>query len=213
MSRSNVNCRTDTGSRASGCAGNLARRANEVVPDGLSSLGAQSWMNLTDSPEDTVRISTRSATEPGHPIGLILCAVSTTRLPFSRLQLFDFLRDIQNSAQPTQGPSSSSQIAEYVMRESYSNECESVIAYSTMEVRRVLGRTDPSTNPILPLGFVMVPINQTSCSTAECSTSTGNIRQNPDCLLTVGIQALASTNPDDDLNLDAAITIHSKMMI
>ncbi|KAK1386251.1 hypothetical protein POM88_023986 [Heracleum sosnowskyi] len=207
-------------------------------------------MNLTDSPEDTVRISTRSATEPGQPIGLILCAVSTTRLPFSGLQLFDFLRDIQNRAQimegrsignsihelihianggshsgncislfqidhaqPIQGPSSSSQIAEYVLQESYSNECESVIAYSTMEVGRVLGRTDPSTTPILPLGFVMVPINQTSCSTAECSTSTGNIRQDPDCLLTVGVQALASTNPDDDLNLDGAITIHSKMMI
>ncbi|KAK1386198.1 hypothetical protein POM88_023937 [Heracleum sosnowskyi] len=119
-------------------------------------------MNLTDSPEDTVRISTRSATEPGQPIGLILCAVSTTKLPFSRLQVFDFLRDIQNRAQIMeggsignsihelthianggshsgncislfridhgQGPSSYSQIAEYVLQESYINECESVIA-------------------------------------------------------------------------------------
>ncbi|KAK1387586.1 hypothetical protein POM88_015764 [Heracleum sosnowskyi] len=94
--------------------------------------------------------------------------------------------------QPMQGPSSSSQIAEYVLQESYINKFESVVAYSTMEVGGVLGRTDQSTTPILPLGFVI-------------------LNQDPGCLLTVGVQALASTNPDDDLNLDAAITIHSKL--
>ncbi|KAK1387591.1 hypothetical protein POM88_015769 [Heracleum sosnowskyi] len=225
----------------------LAKRMMRAFCVSLSSLGSQSWMNLTDSPEDTVRISTRSATEPGHPIGLILYAVSTTRLPCSRLQVFDFLRDIQNRAQitegrsngnsiheltyienggshpgncislfridhhPPRGPSSSRQIAKYVLQESYSSKCESVVACTTLEVgSTMLDSIDPSAIPILPLGFVMVPAPQTN-SSAECSTSTANIRQDSGCFLTVGLQTLASTNPSDDLNLSSAIDIHSRL--
>lgn len=100
---------------------------------------------------------------------------------------------------PMQGPSSSSGIAEYVLQESYSNISESVVAYTTLEMDgAVLGRTDPST-PILPHGFVIVPETETN-STPDSG-----------CLLTIGLQTLASTNPNDNFKLFSAYAFQRQL--
>ena len=79
---------------------NLAKRMMRTFCVGLSSsCSGQSSISLSDSPEDPVRISTRSATEPGHPIGLILSAASTTWQSYSHHQVFDLLRDEHRGAQ------------------------------------------------------------------------------------------------------------------
>ncbi|KAJ0733406.1 putative homeobox-leucine zipper protein GLAB [Helianthus annuus] len=49
----------------------------------------QSWTTLSDSVEETVRITTRKVTEPGQLNGLILTAVSTTWLPYPHYQVLD----------------------------------------------------------------------------------------------------------------------------
>lgn len=77
---------------------NLAKRMMRSFFDSISSSGGQ-WMAVSDFPEDTVRISTRRATEAGHPIGLIIGAASTTWLPYSHLQVFDLLGDGGRRAQ------------------------------------------------------------------------------------------------------------------
>ncbi|KAJ1436402.1 putative homeobox-leucine zipper protein HDG5 isoform X1 [Sesbania bispinosa] len=65
----------------------------------MSTSGGQSWTTISNSPEDTVRITTRKTKEPGQPNGVILGAVSTTRLPYPQTKVFDLLRDERHRSQ------------------------------------------------------------------------------------------------------------------
>lgn len=77
----------------------LAQRMIRTFCVNMSTSSSQSWTALSDSLEDTVRITTRKVTEHGQPNGVILSAVSTTWLPYSHSQVFDLLRDERRRAQ------------------------------------------------------------------------------------------------------------------
>lgn len=72
---------------------NVAQRMVRLFSLHITSACGQSWTALSDSVEDTVRITTRKVTEPGQRNGLILTAVSTIWLPHPHYQVFDLLRD------------------------------------------------------------------------------------------------------------------------
>ena len=78
---------------------NLAQRMVRMFSLHITGSCGQSWTALSDSVEDTVRITTRKVTEPGQPNGLILTAVSTTWLPHHHSQVFDLLRDERRRSQ------------------------------------------------------------------------------------------------------------------
>lgn len=78
---------------------NLAQRMIRTFCVNISGACGQSWTALSDSADDTVRITTRKVTAPGHTNGLILSAVSTTWLPYSHYQVFDLLRDERHRVQ------------------------------------------------------------------------------------------------------------------
>lgn len=78
---------------------NLAQRMIRTFCLNISTSCGQSWTALSDSADDTVRITTRKVVDPGQPNGLILSAVSTTWLPYQHNQVFDFLRDERRRAQ------------------------------------------------------------------------------------------------------------------
>ena len=80
----------------------LAQRMIRTFCVNISSSSGLIWTALSDSPDDTVRITTRKISEPGQPNGLILCAVSTTWLPYSHCQVFDLLRDERRRSQVRQ---------------------------------------------------------------------------------------------------------------
>lgn len=77
----------------------LAQRMIRTFSVNISTSGGQSWTALSDSPEDTVRITTRKVVEPGQPNGVILSAVSTTWLPYPHYRVFDLLRDERRRSQ------------------------------------------------------------------------------------------------------------------
>lgn len=60
-------------------------------------LGASSyhiWNKVPSKTGDDVRVASRkNLNDPGEPLGVILCAVSSVWLPVSHQALFDFLRD------------------------------------------------------------------------------------------------------------------------
>lgn len=141
----------------------LAQRMIRTFCANISTSGGQSWTALSDSPDDTVRITTRKITEPGQPNGLILSAVSTTWLPYPHNQVFDLLRDehrrcqlevlsngnslhevahIANGSHPgncisllrINVASNSSQHVELMLQESCTDQSGSLVVYSTMEV-------------------------------------------------------------------------------
>lgn len=78
---------------------NLAQRMIRTFGVNISSSSGQSWTALSESSDDTVRITTRKITEPGQPNGVILSAVSTTWLPHPHFHVFDLLRDERRRAQ------------------------------------------------------------------------------------------------------------------
>lgn len=78
---------------------NLAQRLVRTFCLNITGSCGQSWTALSDSMEDTVRITTRKVTEPGQPNGLILTAVTTTWLPHPHYQVFDLLRDERRRSQ------------------------------------------------------------------------------------------------------------------
>lgn len=77
----------------------LAQRMIRTFSLNISTSGGQSWTALSDSPDDTVRITTRKIVEPGQPNGVILSAVSTTWLPYPHYRVFDLLRDERRRSQ------------------------------------------------------------------------------------------------------------------
>ncbi|KAJ6347764.1 hypothetical protein OIU76_004285 [Salix suchowensis] len=85
----------------------LAQRMIRTFSLNISTSSGQSWTGLSDSYDDTVRITTRKITEPGQPNGVILSAVSTTWLPYPHYQVFDFLRDEHRRSQDGNGHNNS----------------------------------------------------------------------------------------------------------
>ncbi|KAF8412784.1 hypothetical protein HHK36_000754 [Tetracentron sinense] len=144
----------------------LAQRMIRTFCINISTSGGQSWTALSDSSDDTVRITTRKNTEPGQPSGVILTAVTTTWLPFSHHNVFDLLRDerrrsqldvlssghslhevahIANGSHPgncisllrVNAASNSSQNVELMLQESCTDQSGSLIVYSTVDVDAV----------------------------------------------------------------------------
>ncbi|GAA0141627.1 homeodomain transcription factor [Lithospermum erythrorhizon] len=109
----------------------------------------------------------------------------------------------------------SSQRVELMLQESSTDESGSLVVYTTVNVEAIqeaMTGQDPSCIPLLPLGFVIVPMNHPANSNAsgEGQSSGKTPVAEPGCLLSVGLQVLTSTLPTAKLNLSSvnAITHH-----
>ncbi|KAK4797353.1 hypothetical protein SAY86_029679 [Trapa natans] len=211
----------------------LAQRMIRTFCTNMSTSGDQSWTALSDSGDDTVRITSRKVLEPGQPNGVILAAASTTWLPYPHYQVFDLLKDerrrsqldllsngsslhevahMANGSHPgncvsllrVNVSSNSSQHVELMLQESCTDHSGSLVVYSTIDVDSVqlaMNGEDPSRIPLLPIGFSIVP--------AACPESNGQDSLVSGCLLTVGLQVLASTTPTAKLNLSSITAINN----
>lgn len=215
---------------------NLAQRMIRTFCLNLSTSYGQSWTALSDSADDTVRITTRRVTEPGQPNGLILSAVSTTWLPFQHKQVFDFLRDerlraqldvlsngnslnevahIANGSNPgncisllrINVASNSSQSVELVLQESCSDESGSLVVYATIDVDAIQMAMNGEDPSCIPL----LPMGFVITPMPHPTNDEGNPKPataDPGCLLTVCLQVLASTMPNAKLNLSSVTAIN-----
>ncbi|VAH05617.1 unnamed protein product [Triticum turgidum subsp. durum] len=227
----------------------LSQRMVTAFCANISASGSQSWTALSDSTEDTVRITTRKNTEPGQPSGVILTAVSTSWLPFSHQQVFELLADeqqrcqleilsnggslhevahIANGSHPRNcisllrinSASNSSQNVELLLQESSIHpDGGSLVVFATVDVDAIqvtMSGEDPSYIPLLPMGFAIFPATSPSPG-ATSSDTTSNGESSPGnadepatgCLLTVGMQVLASAVPSAKLNLSSVTAINS----
>ncbi|CAL4940783.1 unnamed protein product [Urochloa decumbens] len=226
----------------------LSQRMITTFCANISASGSQSWTALSESTEDTIRVTTRKNTDPGQPSGVILTAVSTSWLPFSHQQVFELLADeqqrcqleilsnggslhevahIANGSHPRNcisllrinAASNSSQNVELLLQESSTHpDGGSLVVFATVDVDAIqvtMSGEDPSYIPLLPLGFAIFPA--TNPSPAATSASSGNGESSPGipdepasgCLLTVGMQVLASAVPSAKLNLSSVTAINS----
>nr|A2ZAI7.2 RecName: Full=Homeobox-leucine zipper protein ROC3; AltName: Full=GLABR 2-like homeobox protein 3; AltName: Full=HD-ZIP protein ROC3; AltName: Full=Homeodomain transcription factor ROC3; AltName: Full=Protein RICE OUTERMOST CELL-SPECIFIC 3 [Oryza sativa Indica Group] len=247
----------------------LSQRMITTFCANISASGTQSWTALSDSTQDTIRVTTRKNTEPGQPSGVILTAVSTSWLPFTHQQVFELLADeqqrcqleilsnggslhevahIANGSHPRNcisllrinAASNSSQNVELLLQESSTHpDGGSLVVFATVDVDAIqvtMSGEDPSYIPLLPLGFAIFPATSPSPAAAptissSTTTTTGNgngetsstpprnsssNNNNADellppngCLLTVGMQVLASAVPSAKLNLSSVTAINS----
>ena len=113
--------------------------------------------------------------------------------------------------------SNSSQHVELMLQEGCTDQSSSLVVYSTIEVDAIqlaMSGEDPSRIPILPLGFVIVPVELSSDDNATANGSspipTSGTRK-PSCLLTVGLQVLVSTIPSAKLSISSVTAIHNHL--
>uniref|UniRef100_A0A0E0MB47 Homeobox domain-containing protein n=1 Tax=Oryza punctata TaxID=4537 RepID=A0A0E0MB47_ORYPU len=243
----------------------LSQRMITTFCASISASGSQSWTALSDSTEDTIRVTTRKNTAPGQPSGVILTAVSTSWLPFTHQQVFELLADeqqrcqleilsnggslhevahIANGSHPRNcisllrinAASNSSQNVELLLQESSTHpNGGSLVVFATVDVDAIqvtMSGEDPSYIPLLPLGFAIFPATSPSpaaptISSSTTTTTTGNAETSSTpprnssnnsadelmppngCLLTVGMQVLASAVPSAKLNLSSVTAINS----
>uniref|UniRef100_A0A2P2NVM4 HD-Zip IV C-terminal domain-containing protein n=1 Tax=Rhizophora mucronata TaxID=61149 RepID=A0A2P2NVM4_RHIMU len=119
-----------------------------------------------------------------------------------------------------------------MLQESCIDQSGSLVVYTTIDVNSIqlaMNGEDPSCIPLLPLGFVIVPMESFGSNTN--STSSGNDvnegnsipmlrsqdgnngQNNPSagCLLTVGLPVLASTIPSAKINLSTVTAINTHL--
>nr|APR73264.1 homeobox protein 1 [Artemisia annua] len=214
---------------------NLSQRMLRMFCLHITGSCGQSWTALSDSVEDTVRITTRKVTEPGQPNGLILTAVSTTWLPHHHSQVFDLLRDerrrsqldilsngnplqevahIANGSHPGNSisllrvnvASNSSQNVELVLQESCTDDSGSLVVYSIVNVDDIkLTMNGENPSCIALLPHGFVITPVTQNPNGDINTT----ESGGGCLLTVGLQVLANSLPTAKLNLSSANTVNN----
>ncbi|KAJ9549609.1 hypothetical protein OSB04_022152 [Centaurea solstitialis] len=186
---------------------NLAQRMVRLFCVNITGSCGQSWTALSDSVEDTVRITTRKVTETGQPHGLILTAVSTTWLPHPHYQVFDLLRDerrrsqldvlsngnplqevahIANGSHPgncisllrVNVASNSSQNVELVLQESCTDDSGSLVAYSIVDVDAIKLTMNGEDPSCIPLlPLGFVIVPAPQNPTAATTTTAGNLTE------------------------------------
>lgn len=113
--------------------------------------------------------------------------------------------------------SNSSQHVELMLQESCTDQSGSLVVYATIDVDSIqlaMSGEDPSCIPLLPIGFSIVPVGSTTndhpAPPPEDGTAAAAV-VNSGCLLTVGLQVLASTIPSAKLNLSSVTAINNHL--
>lgn len=99
---------------------------------------------------------------------------------------------------------------ELMLQESCIDNSGSLIVYSSVDVdsiQHAMNGEDPSGIPLLPLGFSIIPVNYPD----QVEGISVNSHPLPSCLLTVGIQVLASNVPTAKPNLSTVTTINNHL--
>lgn len=112
--------------------------------------------------------------------------------------------------------SNSSQHVDLVLQESCTDHSGSLLVYSTVDVDSVqlaMNSEDSSCIPLLPVGFSIVPAACPSPvpGSSDAILSPPEIQNGPTlgCLLTVGLQVLASTIPATKISLSSITDVNT----
>ncbi|RZR97579.1 hypothetical protein BHM03_00026804 [Ensete ventricosum] len=116
----------------------------------------------------------------------------------------------------TQAASNSSHSVELLLQESGTHPSGgSIVVYATIDVDAVqvaMSGEDPSYIPLLPTGFVISPAAPASAIISNSSSCSGDGSASTiGCLLTIGMQVLASAVPSAKLNLSSVTAINNHL--
>uniref|UniRef100_A0A7N0UJ37 Uncharacterized protein n=1 Tax=Kalanchoe fedtschenkoi TaxID=63787 RepID=A0A7N0UJ37_KALFE len=203
-----------------------------------TSTNSQQCTTLAGSNESQVRLTVRkTATDPGQPNGLVLCAATSIWLPVSPQNAFNFLRDwdvlskggaVQEVAHISCGShpgnyisilraSDPSQNNMVILQECCIDSWGSLIVYSPVEIPEInmaVSGGDPSCIPLLPSGFMISPDGRSEIAHLSEASSTSSSRhssmtKSSGSLITIGFQILAGSSPVAKLDMESVTTVNN----
>lgn len=215
----------------------LAQRMTRNFCRALGASSYHTWNKAPGKTGDDIRIASRkNLNDPGEPLGVILCAVSSVWLPVSHHILFDFLRDetrrneweIMVNGGPAQtivnlakgqdrGNAVTIQAMKpkensmWILQDSCTNAYESTVVYAPVDIsgmQSVMTGCDSSNFAILPSGFSILPDGLESRPLVISSRQEEKSTEGGS-LLTIAFQILTSNSPTDKLSLDSVESVNT----
>lgn len=215
----------------------LAQRMVNNFCASISSSHGHRWTTLSGMNEVGVRVTVHKSMDPGQPNGVVLSAATTIWLSVSPQTIFNFFKNdrtrsqwdvlsdgnpvqevahITNGSHPGNAISvlrafNTSQNNMLILQESCIDSSGSLVVYCPVDLPAmnvVMSGEDPSSIPLLPSGFTILPDGRrdqgegTSSSLDVHSRSGGS-------LLTVAFQILVSSLPSGKLNLESVTTVNN----
>ncbi|KAL7603072.1 hypothetical protein Lser_V15G18172 [Lactuca serriola] len=198
----------------------LAERMTWSFSRALGGSSHHTWKKIPSKTGDDIRVASRkNLNDPGEPLGVILCAVSSIWLPVSHTVLFDFLRDetrrnewdimsnggpVQSIANLAKGQDRGNSVSIHTMkskenmwmiRDTSTNTYESMVVCAPVcvtNMQSVMGGCDSSNIAILPSGFAILPDGVETRPSLIRSKGQDQSLEEGGSLLTVGFQILTT---------------------
>lgn len=236
----NVPTKDSTGVATLAGRKSLLQLAQRMTVSFCRALGASShnkWNKVTSKTGDDIRVASRkNLNDPGEPLGVILCAVSSVWLPVAHHVLFDFLRDenrrnewdimsnggpVQSIANLAKGQDRGNAVSihamqqkdnsMWVLQDTCTNGFESMIVYAPVEIngiQSVITGCDSSNIAVLPSGFSILPDGIESRTLVITSRPEEKSAEGGS-LLTIAFQILTSNSPTAKLSVESVESINS----
>ncbi|KAJ6700765.1 HOMEOBOX-LEUCINE ZIPPER PROTEIN GLABRA 2 [Salix koriyanagi] len=209
----------------------LAQRMTGSFCRAICASSYHTWNKVSSKTGEQIWVSSRkNLNDPGEPLGVILCAVSSVWLPVDPHILFDFLRDdarrnewdIMSNGGPVQAIANlikgqdrgnsaailkmkSKEDDMWVLQDSYTNAYESMVVYAPVDtngMQSVITGCDSSSLAILPSGFSILPDGHESRPLVITSRQEEKSTEGGS-LLTIAFQVLTNTSPTAKLTMES----------
>ncbi|XAR67704.1 hypothetical protein NMG60_11002579 [Bertholletia excelsa] len=217
----------------------LAQRMTWSFYRAVGASSHHTWTKVAGKSGDDVRIASRkNLNEPGEPVGVILCAVSSVWLPVHHHELFHFLRDesrrsewdimsnggsVQTIANLAKGQDrgnavtlqtiKSNEKSMWILQDSCTNAYESTVVYAPVDtagMQSVMTGCDASNVAVLPSGFSILPDGLESRPLVITSRpEEKGSEPEGGSLLTIAFQVLTNTSPTAKLAMESVESVNT----
>ncbi|KAL5225320.1 hypothetical protein ABZP36_011959 [Zizania latifolia] len=216
----------------------LSQRMVNSFCGSLGASQMHQWTTLSVTNEVSVHVTMhRSTTDPGQPNGVVLSAATSIWLPVPCDHVFAFVRDentrsqwdvlshgnqvqevsrIPNGSNPGNCISllrglNASQNSMLIVQESCTDASGSMVVYSPIDIPAanvVMSGEDPSSIPLLPSGFTILPDGRPGSAGAGAGASSSSAASRGGSVVTVAFQILVSSLPSSKLNAESVATVN-----
>ncbi|XP_059457806.1 homeobox-leucine zipper protein GLABRA 2-like [Corylus avellana] len=215
----------------------LAQRMTQSFCHAIGASSFHTWTKVSSKTGEDIRVASRkNLNDPGEPLGVILCAVSSVWLPASPHVLFDFLRDearrnewdIMSNGGPAHSIANlakgqdrgnavaiqtmkSKENSMWILQDSCTNAYESMVVYAPVDItgmQSVMTGCDASNIAILPSGFSILPDGLESRPLVITSRQEEKSTEGGS-LLTIAFQILTNNSPTAKLTMESVESVNT----
>ncbi|XVF86637.1 hypothetical protein PTKIN_Ptkin18bG0058500 [Pterospermum kingtungense] len=216
----------------------LAQRMTSCFCHAIGASSYHTWNKVSSKTGEDIRVSSRkNLNDPGEPLGVIVCAVSSVWLPVSPDLLFDFLRDearraewdivsnggpVQSIANLAKGQDrgnavtiqtmKSKENSMWMLQDSCTNAFESMVVFAPVDIsgmQSVITGCDSSNMAILPSGFSILPDGIESRPLVITSKHEKNTDAEGGSLLTIAFQILTNSSPTAKPTMESVESVNT----